>query len=293
MKRIKNIFFISIILIQFCSLLFGQNKYYRFLQTSTTDGLPSNTIMDIYQDKMGLIWIGSRNGLVKYDGYSYKYVDEEGEIGKLLKMEIIASIAEDDFENIYAGGNSGSLYVINKTSEVVEKIALKDSNSKSIELKLINYLLVHQNVLWISTATEGLIGYDIETKKVLKQIKIPSKKDPAYSTFMYQVEIDSSGNMWVASGIGMLKFANDYSYVNYTDKILVNMPENDYSVNCFLFDRNDNLWVSFWEKGLARINIKTEEYDLLRGVHKDSTRMPSAQIWEMIETENGDIFFAT
>lgn len=44
------------------------NSFIRSWQMSTKDGLANNTINDIYQDSNGFIWIGSFNGLHRYDG---------------------------------------------------------------------------------------------------------------------------------------------------------------------------------------------------------------------------------
>jgi ligand-binding sensor domain-containing protein len=38
---------------------------------TTRDGLPSNRINDMIQDKTGYIWLGTSNGLCRYDGYSF------------------------------------------------------------------------------------------------------------------------------------------------------------------------------------------------------------------------------
>lgn len=37
----------------------------------TTDGLPSNSIRNIYQDSKGFLWLGTLNGLSRYDGNSF------------------------------------------------------------------------------------------------------------------------------------------------------------------------------------------------------------------------------
>lgn len=43
----------------------------RAKQMRTTDGLPSNSIRNIYQDSKGFLWLGTLNGLSRYDGNSF------------------------------------------------------------------------------------------------------------------------------------------------------------------------------------------------------------------------------
>lgn len=44
----------------------------RFTHITTSDGLPENTGQAIIQDRQGFIWIGTQNGLARYDGYEYR-----------------------------------------------------------------------------------------------------------------------------------------------------------------------------------------------------------------------------
>ena len=65
----KKIIFI-LIFIQFNVLFFAADIKFKHL--TTKDGLTQNIITDIYQDKEGYMWFGTRNGLNKFDGFSIK-----------------------------------------------------------------------------------------------------------------------------------------------------------------------------------------------------------------------------
>ena len=47
-------------------------RYYYFDHITTSEGLPSNTIHCTMQDKSGFMWIGTRDGLCRYDGNSFR-----------------------------------------------------------------------------------------------------------------------------------------------------------------------------------------------------------------------------
>ena len=51
-------------------------RYYYFTHIQTTDGLPSNTIHGVHQDKSGFIWIGTRDGLCRYDGKEFQRLSD-------------------------------------------------------------------------------------------------------------------------------------------------------------------------------------------------------------------------
>ena len=52
--------------------------YYYFEHYTTHDGLPSNTIQCTFQDRFGFVWIGTRDGLVRFDGYDFRSIGEPG-----------------------------------------------------------------------------------------------------------------------------------------------------------------------------------------------------------------------
>ncbi len=49
--------------------------YYYFGHFTTHEGLPSNTIHCTYQDQFGFVWIGTRDGLTRFDGYDFRSPD--------------------------------------------------------------------------------------------------------------------------------------------------------------------------------------------------------------------------
>ena len=68
MKRIILLALISLIALS--PNAYGEIEL-RAKQMRTTDGLPSNSIRNIYQDSKGFLWLGTLNGLSRYDGNSF------------------------------------------------------------------------------------------------------------------------------------------------------------------------------------------------------------------------------
>ena len=64
--------------------------YYYFEHYTTHEGLPSNTIHCTYQDRYGFVWIGTRDGLCRFDGYDFRSLSEseEGSLVDLASMDI-------------------------------------------------------------------------------------------------------------------------------------------------------------------------------------------------------------
>lgn len=111
MKRIA-----ALLMMSFCLSVFPAKaeRYYFFEHIKATDGLPSNTIYCSIQDKSGFMWIGTRDGLCRYDGHSFLRIDEM--VPSLGMSGMVMSIAEDDMNRIWFSTSNG-IYHYNTVTE--------------------------------------------------------------------------------------------------------------------------------------------------------------------------------
>src|SRR5690606_4701088 len=75
----------------------------------TQDGLPHNTITAITIDHLGFVWIGTPNGLVRYDGYQFQPLTQLFTAGS---STFIKSLYTDELGRVWVGTQQ-NLYVIN------------------------------------------------------------------------------------------------------------------------------------------------------------------------------------
>ncbi|MGM0505373.1 MAG: ligand-binding sensor domain-containing protein, partial [Bacteroidota bacterium] len=116
----------------------GQNYFTRNI--TMEDGLPSNTIRDIYKDSRGLIWIGTEAGLVKYDGSEFTtYTTRDGLLGNR-----IWSITEDTLGNLWLAnyGNGISMFDGKQFTNYTTKDGLINNN-----VRIVQYSDKHKGLL--------------------------------------------------------------------------------------------------------------------------------------------------
>lgn len=102
--------FILIVFFFFAANIFlvagDKNGYPAFESINTESGLPHNTIQNIFQDSEGYIWIATKDGLCRYDGFDYVTYRESLERESVSNSKI-RSIAEDDNRNVWVGTEHG------------------------------------------------------------------------------------------------------------------------------------------------------------------------------------------
>jgi len=75
------------------------------------NGLPNNQIQCVYQDSRGWIWIGTSQGLSRFDGYSFVNFLPNPDDSTSLKGNLVRVIKEDRNGNLLVGTENGGLNV--------------------------------------------------------------------------------------------------------------------------------------------------------------------------------------
>lgn len=135
----KNYYFFIIFILGFCANIFAQNPYIRHY--TTLDGLPTNTIYQIYQDRHKFIWFTSDAGVVKFDGTnftSYRKKDglssndvvriKEDSIGRIWVFSYNASVDYLYQNKVYNGKNTPFLNSLKGSGFIVDFFTDPDKN---------------------------------------------------------------------------------------------------------------------------------------------------------------------
>ena len=117
MSKILTYHTLIVILLFLMPTLSGQpERSYSFMNFSNREGFDQNTVWAIEQDKNGIYWLGTANGLIKYDGYSFYDVSWDLEYQADIYDERIGDILNDDKGLLWILSSNG-LSIFNPTVE--------------------------------------------------------------------------------------------------------------------------------------------------------------------------------
>lgn len=219
----------------------GQEFHNSFRRFNTQDGLSQNDIRSIFQDSDGFIWIGTHDGLNRFDGYSFKIYQKEIDNKNSLSSNLINNIAEDSKGNLWIGTDDEGIILFEKETQRFTAIRNTASQPNIITDNHINSMLIDSDdLIWVGS-TEGLniISYDYNTRDFVVEKVQSSKKqigalrENRIST-LYQ---DKIGNIWVGTFNGLYRHVPSKTtghqfifYDNGPQSIIRSITSNDSSL---------------------------------------------------------------
>ncbi|KEO72690.1 hypothetical protein EL17_18310 [Anditalea andensis] len=238
--------------------IYGQRHNFNISRLTTRDGLSNNHVTDVLEDKMGFIWIGTYDGLNKWNGYDFKIYRKETGNSNSLPGNFILSLEEDNANNIWIGTNNDGLTRYNITEDKFYRYGTVVGDEHSIPGNIIRCIKVDkQNNVWIGT-NYGLVKYDPITD-TFKRFTFPKGMVYTGTIDVRRILQISDTDLLIQNSLGLysLNLENEliqkagYEFPGYHDGLFTkNEP--------IFFDSNAHLWVGATD-GLIRFNTITGE----------------------------------
>ena len=143
--------------------LYAQTPPLRFERITTENGLPSDYVANVLQDHLGFIWIATRSGLVKYDGYTFQhYFPDPLDPGSISGADVKA-LCEDREGTLWVGTYADGLNRYDRATDSFTHFRHDPENSRSLSGNMVWSILEDsERTLWIGTRN-GIDRLDRET----------------------------------------------------------------------------------------------------------------------------------
>ena len=151
MKQFYSIiFFAALLLVN--NFTYSQELYFRFVHLSNQKGLSQNSISSIGQDQHGFIWIGTYDGLNRYDGYNIKLFRNDPNLPFSVADNYIKTLLIDDEGKIWVGTNSEGISIYYPDENNFRTIRKDRFNPNGLSNNEINVLFQDsEKKIWVGT----------------------------------------------------------------------------------------------------------------------------------------------
>ncbi|WP_461451588.1 two-component regulator propeller domain-containing protein [Mucilaginibacter sp.] len=294
---IRN-FFIYIVTISILihpGLSFSQSHQLHFDHLKTGSGLSDLNPTCILQDSRGFIWIGTCNGLNRYDGYKFLVFKNNSNDATSISNNYIRDIAEDKNGNIWVA-TIGGLNMFNRKTDRFYRFVHDDKNPKSLSDNFINKITFDiSGKLWVATELDGLNLLDPKTgfcKHYLNNKTNPNSLSGNDVTTLFK---DSRNNVWIGTIKNGLCLFNsktntftDYKHIDNDDKSI----SGNY-VTAIFEDSNKHLWIGTKEDGLNLFDETTHTFSHFQHDPENTGSLIDNSILSVAEGQNHEIWIGT
>lgn len=220
---VRRTFFLFIVVLFVCSRSFSypDPENARFRHFFIEQGLSNNSARAILQDKKGFIWVGTEDGLNKFNGYSWTVYKNDPQDTTSISFGNITSLYEDKVGQIWIGIDGGGVNIFNTHTSKFTHLTNNPSDPNSLVSNHVKYILEDKDGLfWIAT-WKGLNCYDKTTGRFNLYRNTSNPHSISNNDIKYLYE-DKDGVIWIATTVGLNSFDKKNSrftrYFNNSDK---------------------------------------------------------------------------
>ena len=280
----KNVvFFIVVYCLFFYSyLLPGKGVDFKKCEhLSLQHGLSQSTVSCMIQDRNGFLWMGTGDGLNRYDGYEFKTFYHNPANANSLSQSGISCLLEDRDGNIWIGTGSGGLNKFDPQTEIFT--CYKSEPEKPGTLGSDHVRSMHEDksgILWIGAATY-LHRFEPDTGLFKRyRFHVPSP-DSSRRQEIKAVFSDGSGVILVGGyHIGMALFdtkTETFEYFHKDQEAPAGLTTNN--IRFFLPAAGNTFWVGTAGSGLLSFDLQTKQFSAAYPKDGDNSKPDTAYLF--------------
>lgn len=253
-----------------------------FNNITIKDGLSQSTVETIFQDSRGYIWIGTNDGLNRYNGYEFKHYKYDKYDKNSIVNDYIVDIIEDGNGHIWIS-TLGGLSKIDPDKDEMKNYSSREYNGNLSNNNLWQILCTKDNKIIVSTV-DGLNLYDEKNDKF---VRILDKEGELPSQYIYSVEQDLYEHIWIGTDKGLIELNKDLEIVKrYEDTI------GDSEIYNIYDDSKGNIWICTLDNGLFKINLSNKSVDNYKNSDSEFS-IPSNNVKDILLDSKERIWIAT
>lgn len=305
-----------------------KNTKVKFTRIDVSSGLSNSNVTCFTQDSKGFLWVGTADGINKYDGYKFVvYRKVLGDTTSLLdnnfntvftdsRGRIWASTRNRGF--YYYDDNRDQFVAIQGLSRNCEVVSISEDRDKTLWIagvtgrkSFVAYLnrktnrWVKQSVSASNNFVYGVLHYSADEYFLAlegaglfswnrKTNTIRNVSDGQLNTSIRKIILDADGNVWIATRNGLSKYdPNTKKFKHF--RVNPSAPQNSLIVNVIRDLELDGkyLWMATENGGVSRFELKNETFTNFTSDRHDANSVSDNSVWSVYKDRQGRIWLGT
>jgi ligand-binding sensor domain-containing protein len=243
---------------------------------SVADGLVSPNVQSVIQDSFGLIWIGTGNGLQKYDGYRFETFKNSPGKATSLQHNNVWGLMEDADQNIWVGTALGVSRFDRRKNEFKNYLFPGYFHVPAEAPYGITFRIFQdsQKNLWAVTRFLGLLKYNKTIDHwEFASYEVPGVELPDHYEPSLSIAEDAKGGLWFGSSLyGLMHQAKGDSVFRQVQQKSISKLKVANTISYLYFDSTQTLWITS-RTGIHKYNPETGSFKtIVTYLEQDSSR---------------------
>lgn len=289
----RKIFIICILF--FATIALKAQKDIKFKRISIEHGLSQSTVNCIFQDKTGFIWIGTEDGLNRYDGYSFVIYKNDAEDTNSISDNHIRAIAQDENGNILACTSYG-FNILDIKTEKFTRYFSDPEDETTIASNYVQDVVPYKGYYWLALSDGGVNRFDPETETFRRYMHNPDDNTTISENDTYYIYIESDSVFWVTTtgGAGLEKFVPQTGkfYHYYPDTTTENSVSSNFIWQIERSGKSNNYWLAT-SKGLDYFDPETNTFKHYRHDPDDPATISNSTVKRFDYDTKGHLWIGT
>jgi diguanylate cyclase (GGDEF)-like protein len=255
---------------------------------TTADGLPQGTVYETLQDSQGFIWLGTEDGLVRYDGHELVRYAYSRDAHNSLPGNFVYELLEDGSHNLWVALKDAGLARWNRTTDDFTVWRHEAANSGSLSSDAVRTLAATSGgQIWIGTSDAGINILDPQSRSLTHLRHDDRNPTSLVDDRILTLRLDHSGQMWVGTEKGLDRWdASHHAFVHYG-------PVSGNQITVIREDHGGTLWVGSFDGGLAHLDHEGHVGQVYRHDPKQPASLASDDIRAVLEDQAGHLWVGT
>lgn len=220
---------------------------------SQENGLPNNQIQCIYQDSKGWMWIGTSQGLSRFDGYTFVNFLPNPADSNSLTGNLVRVITEDKNGNLLVGTENGGLNVFNREKEIFSH---PYRNHREFRLKEVSVNDIEDDKngnIWLATDFNIFLMAPDGQLSPLNPVSASGEKFEG--NYVRELQFDRNGLLWIGTNNGVFTFNTSNNELK-SFHLPIERFQNKEIWEIYL-DEEGLIWIGTYSAGLFLVDPAT------------------------------------